>query len=60
MSQMTCSGRGPASSETSSPLPSGCAMIIASTSRRARSRTDASVRATTFGVNALLTMPRSR
>ncbi len=60
MSQITCSGSGPASSATSSPVPSGCSAIIASTSRRARSRTDASVRATTLGVNALLTMLRSR
>ena len=60
MSQITCRGSGPASSATTSPVPSGCVSIIVSTSRRARSRTEASVRATTFGVNALLTMLRSR
>ena len=47
-------------SVTTSPSPSGCAVIIESTSRRARSCTDASMRATTLGVNALLTMLRSR
>ena len=60
MSQITCSGSGPASSATTSPVPSGCSAIIVSTRRRARSRTEASVRATTFGVNALLTMLRRR
>ena len=60
MSQMTCSGSGPASSATTSPVPSGCVSIIVSTRRRARSRTESSMRATTFGVNALLTMLRSR
>ena len=60
MSQITCSGSGPANSATTSAVPSGCSAIIFSTSRRARSRTDASVRATTFGVNALLTMLRRR
>jgi hypothetical protein len=34
--------------------------IIDATSRWARSRTDASVRATTFGVNARLTIERNR
>ncbi len=56
MSQITCSGSGPASSLTSSALPSGWLAISDATSRWARSRTDASMRATTFGVNALLTI----
>ncbi len=60
MSQITCSGSKPASSVTTSPLPSGWLAIIASMLRRARSRTDASARATTLGVNALLTMLRNR
>lgn len=60
MSQMTCSGSGPASSPTSSASPSGWFAISEATSRRARSRTDASMRATTFGVNARLTIERSR
>ncbi len=60
MSQITCSGSGPDSSVTSSPLPSGWFSISADTSRWARSRTEASVRATTLGVKALRTMLRSR
>ncbi len=60
MSQMTCSGSGPASSVTRSAWPSGWLAISDATSRWARSRTEASMRATTFGVNALLTIERSR
>ena len=60
MSQMTCNGSGPASSLTASAVPSGCLATMSATSRRARSRTEVSMRATTFGVNALLTMDRSR
>ena len=60
MSQITCSGSGPDSSDTSSALPSGWLASIADTSCSARSRTDSSVRATTLGVNALRTMLRSR
>ena len=60
MSQMICSGSGPAKSATISPLPSGCAATISSTSRRARTRTESSIRASTRGVNALRTMLRNR
>ena len=57
MSQMTCSGSG--SGELGNQFAATVGMRVrssASTSRRARSRTDASIRATTFGVNALLTI----
>ena len=60
MSQMICSGRGPANAATRSAVPSGLSAIIASTRRLARSRTEPSMRASTRGVNALLTMLRSR
>ncbi len=60
MSQMICSGSGPASSLTRSASPSGWLAISEVTSRCARSRTDDSMRATTFGVNARLTIERSR
>ena len=60
MSQMICSGRGPARSATISPLPSGWSFSIAATRRRARSRTESSMSASTRGVNALRTMLRSR
>ena len=60
MSQMICSGSGPENSATRSACPSGCPVTMSDTSRAARTLTESSISASTFGVNALRTMLRSR
>ena len=60
MSQMTCRGSKPEASATKSASASRWLVIMLVTIVRARSRTLSSMRATTFGVNARLTIVRSR
>ena len=61
MSQMICSGNGPAIDlHEIAPGRRDALRTMSATSRRARSRTLSSMRASTFGVNARLTIARSR